>query len=341
MAHRDGEGPSPPDVIRHAIGTIRDGLFEINEQLLNVRGILSKDEVLKLHQRLKEMRDTAEQAEDAFRDWTVELTGQVFAEPQRILHGELRREFEIQVAAVQTCMARVGNEVARRKAHKKSEKFAKQDLESDEKSSSSTSSAVGAETKAPIASAPEKSSSADIEALRATAARAEAQLKPAQELPTIGGFTSAGPPAAQKKQSSTPATAATPARSQQPGVTKAFEKSSAASHASMASVLKQMESNEQELVSSFDVVAHGNKGGLSAAKKSQIRDRINRLKVNPMFKYLLFVCACVVGYMVYSHARYLVLQSELPVHKVSGNSEQAKSYRTGILRGDAVKGGHV
>merc|ERR1719265_2511664 len=74
--------------------------------------------------RLKEMRDTAEKAEDAFRDWTVELTGQVFAEKERIKHGDLRREFEVQVAAVQTCMTRVANEVARRKAHKKSAKEA-------------------------------------------------------------------------------------------------------------------------------------------------------------------------------------------------------------------------
>lgn len=379
MEGHEGGGASAPEqiskeayVIRMAIGSIRDGLFEINEQLLNVRGVLSKEEVLKLHMRLKEMRDTAERAEDAFRDWTVELTGQVFVEKERVMHGDLRREFEVQVAAVQTCMTRVANEVARRKAHKKS---GKEDAANAEKSSSSTSSAAAEEASpqkamdaksVKPASALEKSASGaigsltavfeldslkataagTIESLKATAARAEAQLAPTPDESSV--VKNAGPKtvgADEKKAGSTwgpghsgMATAATPSRSlpKTSQATKLFQQTQQ-SHASIASVLKKMESNEQELVSDVEIVASGQNGkrGLSKGKKLEIRERINRLRVNPMFKYLLGACMCVVGFMVYNHARFLILQEELP--KASEDSARAKSYRQGLLSGEVPK----
>mmetsp|Transcript_106481 Transcript_106481/g.206195 ORF Transcript_106481/g.206195 Transcript_106481/m.206195 type:complete len:286 (-) Transcript_106481:95-952(-) len=117
MEDLDGnEGPRV-GVIRSAIRSIRCGACEIDAVFMEARGPLPKTAIRGLHQRVKELRQTAESAESAFREWTVELAGGS-STAERAEHDALRASFEIEVATMQTCMAKIANEVKRRKATK-------------------------------------------------------------------------------------------------------------------------------------------------------------------------------------------------------------------------------
>jgi len=107
-------------LIRSAIRSIRCGAGEIDAVFIEARGPLSKAAIRGLHQRIKELRQTAESAESAFREWTVELAGGSSTAGQAE-HDALRASFEIEVATIQACMVKIANEVKRRKVTKSSD----------------------------------------------------------------------------------------------------------------------------------------------------------------------------------------------------------------------------
>lgn len=120
MEDPDGDEGPRVGLIRSAIRSIRCGACEIDAVFMEARGPLPKEAVRGLHQRIKELRETAESAEKAFREWTVELAGGSSA-CEREEFDALRASFETEVATIQTCMVKIANEVKRRKVTKQAD----------------------------------------------------------------------------------------------------------------------------------------------------------------------------------------------------------------------------
>lgn len=110
MTNADDENERRVAVIREAVRLISVGTGEINDVFSRARGPLPKKSMRVLHTRLKELRSAAETTEDGFRDWTVELTGKP-NEAEQAQHDELRALFEVEVAAIQRCVARIAEEL--------------------------------------------------------------------------------------------------------------------------------------------------------------------------------------------------------------------------------------
>eukprot|EP00747_Dinoflagellata_sp_TGD_P164492 gnl/TRDRNA2_/TRDRNA2_184487_c0_seq1.p1 gnl/TRDRNA2_/TRDRNA2_184487_c0~~gnl/TRDRNA2_/TRDRNA2_184487_c0_seq1.p1 ORF type:complete len:458 (+),score=91.72 gnl/TRDRNA2_/TRDRNA2_184487_c0_seq1:87-1460(+) len=113
--------------IRTATLTLRNGVSEVDAQFAQARGNLPKAAIKDLHRRVKELRQTAESTEDAFRDWTIDLADRpaaLVSAVERTEYDTLRATFELEVSAVEKCMARVVEEVKRRKVQKSSKKEA-------------------------------------------------------------------------------------------------------------------------------------------------------------------------------------------------------------------------
>jgi hypothetical protein len=117
MAAADEDG-SREEIIRAAVRTISHGTQEIQATFSQARGTLSKAVIRDLHRRVKDLRQTAESAEDAFRDWTVDLSGRPYEKEAKQRYDELRASFEVEVASIQRSMQRVADEVKRRQASK-------------------------------------------------------------------------------------------------------------------------------------------------------------------------------------------------------------------------------
>merc|ERR1719440_2390197 len=113
----DEDGPRE-ELIGTAIRTISHGTQEMHATFSQARGPLSKAVIKDLHRRVKDLRQTAESAEDAFRDWTVDLSGRPYERDAKLRFDELRESFEGEVASIQHAMARVADEVKRRQASK-------------------------------------------------------------------------------------------------------------------------------------------------------------------------------------------------------------------------------
>jgi len=120
MEGPDGDEGPRVGLIRSAIQSIRCGACEIDAVFMEARGPLPKAAIRGLHQRIKELRQTAESAESAFREWTVELAGGS-STAVRAEHDALRASFELEVANVQKCMVQIANEVKRRKVTKEAD----------------------------------------------------------------------------------------------------------------------------------------------------------------------------------------------------------------------------
>jgi len=120
MAAAEEDGPRE-ELIRAAMRTITHGTQEIHVTFSQARGPLSKAVIRDLHRRVKDLRQTAESAEDAFRDWTVELSGRPYEKEAKLRYDELRASFEEEVSSIQHAMSRVADEVKRRQASKASQ----------------------------------------------------------------------------------------------------------------------------------------------------------------------------------------------------------------------------
>lgn len=250
----EGSGPRVGQ-IRSAIRTIRNGTRGVEAVFSEARGPLSKSAVRNLHQRIKELRQTAESAEGAFREWTLDLAGQ----PRGAEHAEhdaLRATFEAEVAGIQQSMLRIAEEVKRRKVAKRA--------------------------------------SADD-----AAAESEAGEEPstsASTFPRELPHTAAPPP---QRSASLPSQA--PARSME---------ERASSHAAMASTLRLIASQEEEvrldrksrqaeehvitLGARPDVATKGRSGGM-----------------HPYMKYILGIALVILGYTLYSHARLVIIHTSM------------------------------
>lgn len=117
------------ELIRTAMRTINHGTQEVHATFSQARGPLSKAIIKDLHRRVKDLRQTAESAEDAFRDWTVELSGKPYEKDGKLRYDELRASFEEEVASIQHAMQRVADEVKRRQASKANAANAETDCE--------------------------------------------------------------------------------------------------------------------------------------------------------------------------------------------------------------------
>lgn len=106
------------EVIQAAMRTITHGTQEIHATFSQARGPLSKAVIKDIARRVKDLRQTAESAEDAFRDWTVDLSGRPYEKDAKLRYDELRASFEAEVASIQHAMTRVADEVKRRQASK-------------------------------------------------------------------------------------------------------------------------------------------------------------------------------------------------------------------------------
>mmetsp|Transcript_75438 Transcript_75438/g.208165 ORF Transcript_75438/g.208165 Transcript_75438/m.208165 type:complete len:276 (-) Transcript_75438:135-962(-) len=249
----DEDGGPRVGLIRSAIRAIRSGTREIDMVFSEARGPLSKAAVRGLHQRIKELRKTAEAAEGAFRDWTLDLAGRP-RDAEHAEHDELRRTFEAQVAAVQLSMTRIAGEVKRRKAAKKA--------------------------------------GADDPAVESEAGEAEVPPPPQPEPPLQVAAVALAVPA--------------PAPTRNGPVRTAEERAS--SHAAMASALKLIASQEEEVR-----LDRSSKQESHAAVWTSPRPRMPMKEkmagMHPYMKYIVGVALVIVGYTLYSHARVLVVMT--------------------------------
>lgn len=113
----DVDGPRVGS-IRAAVNTIRCGTAEITEVMGASRGTLSKSIIRGLSRRMKDLRQTAEAAEEQFRQWTVDLSDRPSC-VERAEHDILRAQFEVEVVAIHKCMKRVADEAVQMKSKKK------------------------------------------------------------------------------------------------------------------------------------------------------------------------------------------------------------------------------
>lgn len=251
------------EIIRTAVGSIRDGIHGIDMQLQQISGVLAKEEVLGMHKKLKEMRQKAQKAEDAFGEWAVALArGPTTAEQQA--HDELRHEFEDAVASIQALMTRVASEVKRRKAEAKKSQTAKKKLES-------------------------------------SINRPDARPIDTENLGVSGGNWGPG----------------------HSGARTSFASSSKGYH-------KQSPSDPSDAQSS------------EPAEKSRKIRKGRFTGLNPWIKYFLGLCLFMLGYLVWTHTRYLVLAtSALPAmehRKLDAVKTKAKQIRKELRGGPEPEG---
>lgn len=283
-ASLDDDGPRI-GLIRAAVRTIRSGTTEIEGVFDRARGPLTKKSLRGLHQRVKELRQTAEAAEDAFRDWTVELTGRPLAEG-RVEHDALRASFEAEVAGIQQCMAKVAAEAELRQVKKAKAAAPPTDTEAEE----SSAEPAGPEPASAVAgtSAGDAKVSAPSAVTNDSIARRQA------------------PHSALASTASAPA-GVPPRRS--PGWSVEAQ---VGSHASMANSLQQIASQEEEVRCSSGRRARADKLPMPATshEPAAIREKLSGMPTT--IKYVLCIVVCSLALMIYSHARILVVSAGPP-----------------------------
>lgn len=277
--------------IRAAVRMIRSGTREIDEVFASARGPLSKGQIKDIRQRVKELRATAEWAEDAFRDWTVDLSGGGFnVRVERDQHDALRASFEAEVAAIQRSMVRLAEEVKRRQACKDKEKDAPLEYED----------------------------SAFPEETKETAVREEPQ---ASSIPSDSRPTTAELVAADSRQSVAsrsepyrpPPCVAEPSRSAPQRSSTPYVEAKMSSHSALSNTLQNIADVEAQVRGNF-------KQG-----KGQINMRERIATFPNHMKYLLGIVVISLGYLIWSHARMLVLATDTlhveNVHTLPGGAQ--------------------
>lgn len=285
MSNADDEHDRRIAVIHEAVRVIREGTEEINDVFSIARGPLPKKAMRGLHTRLKDLRHAAETAEDAFRDWTVELTGRPDGVEQRE-HDELRTTFEVEVAAVQRCVARVAEELRRSK---------------------STPKAGSCELEEPC------KPSADIESAEpalddSTAAQTAKKVTVSNRDKPAGSWASLLPSNNVERSSSVASSRATlpPSRT---GVAPPFRSAEdrASSHTRMANTLRAIASQEEEMhAPRAEEVYHITDGCRDSYHTPGIKPKVNPGHLPVWAKSIIAIALTSLGYTIWSHARLLI-----------------------------------
>lgn len=309
-------------LIRAATRTIRSGTREIETQLSQVRGVLSKAAVRDLHKQVKDLRQTAENAEEAFRDWTIELSAKPGADAEKAEYESLRIAFEAEVSGIQRSMTRVAEEVKRRQASKAAAK--------------ADSDAVGIDALDSIEDAAPRSTPSAVPDLAASISTDKvlpekliggefAQQQPKNSLlgsddlalhrpaPSVQRDPLQGSRASGSSTGHTPKhparSAATPARaSAAPSRPARSIESMTSSHVAMANTFRAIASQEEE--TSYHVIAPG-----TTSLDKQVRPALREHGLSrwpPWMKYLVWVALISFTWTVWQHARFLALSSLEP-----------------------------
>jgi hypothetical protein len=268
MAVADEDG-SREELIRSAMRTITHGTQEIHATFSQARGPLSKAVIRDLHRRVKDLRQTAESAEDAFRDWTVDLSGRPYEKEAKLRYEELRASFEQEVASIQQSMARVADEVKRRQTSKASQ----QPMES----SQSEMEEPPAMPQCPLVASPAPA--------------------PGWRSPS---------PTPVPAQASVPSTASASAPPSRRVPTTRSDEARMHSHTSLASCLEEIASQEDQtrrrMAENVMIISEGCK--METHGKAALRERI--ASVHPSMKYIIWVALLSLAYVIWSEARYLM-----------------------------------
>jgi len=325
------EGDPRVELIRAAKRTIRAGTEEIDATFASARGPLGKAVVRDLHRRVKDLRQTAESAEESFRDWTVELAGRgLDAAAERALYESLRADFEVEVAAIRLSMSRVADEVKRRQTSKA--KACSTDAEpgdvedghpvpeqqadcaraASEGEQCSAGGSDGNDTYAtPAASLPAPAPAPTPAPAPETAPAPEATSNGINGVKSKGSSASG---ASSWKAFATPSSASLPRK---PGKSSLRSlEAMKTSHATVRGHLQEIASKEREVqAEQYQAVVSNKDVGLKKRPEAGARN------IHPFMKYIVWVALCSLGYIVYHEARYLILStspSEVLHHDYTG-----------------------
>lgn len=309
------DGDPRVELIRAAKRTIRAGTEEIDATFSSARGPLSKAVVRDLHRRVKDLRQTAESAEESFRDWTVELAGRgLDAAAERALYESLRADFEVEVAGIRLSMSRVADEVKRRQTSKA--KACSADAEPSEVEDGPVVREQPADCARAAPEMGEQSSGggSDVNDTPLPASALAQAPAPVSVPASAPEATSNGTNGVKSKGSSASGAAswkafATPSASppRKPGKSfsslRSFE-AMKTSHATVRDHLEEIASKEREVtVEHYQVVLNNKDQGVKKRPEVAMRN------IHPFMKYIVWVALCSLGYIVYHEARYLVLST--------------------------------
>jgi hypothetical protein len=291
--------------IKEAMYLIQVGTSEINDVFTEARGPLPKKAMKEIHQRIQKMRQAAEAAEDAFRDWTIELGGGA-SSAKRAAHDNLRARFEVQVQSIQTCMTRVAEEIKRRKV-------VKTDVEAG--------TGVALASAEPTAATLATTADADFDLCAPEPSRVHHEEEVAENLPQNSSGASFGTNPPSRWAGSWASSLLTPrnlaARAVRavdtlPALSRVQASSSASratAHARMAQTLRKMATDEQEMHKPFtprDADVHLISRGCSDDRKSGHAKKKAMSALPPWVKAIvgiIFFCLC---FMIWTHARLMV-----------------------------------
>lgn len=307
-------------LIRAATRTIHAGVREIDAQLSQVRGPLSKKAIRLLGVKIKELRQTAESAEHAFRDWTVDLTGRPGEGiAEKVEYDALRLAFESEVEGIQRSMLRVADEVKRLQVskaagHKGADQEALEvtpaaELAPEVEPERQT---LAATHEAEVAPSTRVADAIDDGAGTAPRWNELLEAKESVRWPDDAPETPRGSVWQRAPEAVHVAPVAEPpAHKRVVDISNAAHPSPqrrASSHQKIATVLSRIESQEQEMQVPCEIIARGVGAESQASPPSRQKGR-GPAKCNPWMKYLVFCALVTLSWAIWGHARYLVLST--------------------------------